>query len=551
MRLACRTSIARLTPLALIVLAVLPAQAAGALTWSRTESVGETGNLRPKGVHISARGDVLALWQREEKEYGTATTHYAWRPPRGRWTANQQLGGLMHSGWDVTVALTPRGQATALWADDGKVFAAEADLGGEFSKPQVIGRADTCCATTLEVRVDDAGNALAAWAGEQVQQTEPGGSSGRNIYAATRTPKGEWSDPQLVRHGTGGFTSLAMNSAGAAVIGWAETQNMEPLISYRPPAGRFGPAERVPSKYWGLPIVAIGESGEVVVATASRSHHVNEAVEAVMAVRQPTGEWSEPVSFPIANAPSDLFVDPSGTATMFMTDSSDRDHPKAQYVTRSRSGEVRGPTTVAGGRWWGDVAMNLRGDVLASLDQPGAELPFELVERSAGQTFSPPRAAAGDTPTYGRVAINDAGQAATVLAVGGLFNPKVQLAVREDPALPVLPFPPIVEVDTRAEPGLDANGELHLAVTCSTACKATPKGILAADGTGQLVAADGSSKHIRAKKRGVVRLRFGSEQSRKVRRAIRDGRKPWLSVSVRARGRSPRPITVSRRIRLR
>jgi hypothetical protein len=88
-------------------------------------------------------------------------------------------------------------------------------------------------------------------------------------------------------------------------------------------------------------------------------------------------------------------------------------------------------------------------------------------------------------------------------------------------------------------------------VRCSTACKATPRGILAADGSDQLVAASGSSKRISAKRRALVELRFGSEQSRKVRKAIRAGHKPWVSISVRARGRSPRPVTVSRRIRLR
>jgi hypothetical protein len=505
-------------------------------------------------VQISARGDVLALWQRSEAEYGMVTTHYAWRPPRGRWTESRQLGKLMYGGYDVAVAMTPRGHATALWAEDGKVFAAEADVGGEFSRPEAIGNADKCCATTLDVKVDDAGNALAAWNGEQVQQSEPGGTSGRKIYAATRTPEGKWSDPELVRHGTGGFTSLAMNSAGAAVIGWAENRGMDPHISYRPPGGRFGPAEEVPAKYWGLPIVAMGESGEAVVATASRSHSVNETVEALMAVRQPTGEWSEPVSFPIAAPPSDLFVDPSGTAIMFMTNQLDRDHETAQYVTRSRSGEVHGPITVAGDRWWGDIAMNQRGDVLAALDPADAYgTPFELTERSMGGMFRPPRVAPGGTANYGRVALNEAGQAAALLGIdpAPFTNPRIQFAVREDPSLPVLPFPPNVEIDVPADPGLDENGELRLAVSCSTACKATPKGILAAEGSGQLVAASGSSKRIRAKRRGLVKLRFGSEQARKVRKAIRAGRKSWVSVSVRARGRSPRPITVSRRIRLR
>jgi hypothetical protein len=192
--------------------------------------------------------------------------------------------------------------------------------------------------------------------------------------------------------------------------------------------------------------------------------------------------------------------------------------------------------------------MNLRGDILTSLYSPRADVPVELIERAPGEEFGPRRAQGG---TYARVAINDAGQAAVMLGAGNASSPPVQVAVREDPRLPVLPFPPTVDIDTPVDPGLDEKGELRLAVSCSTACKATPNGILAAEGDSQLVAASGSSKRIRAKRRGLVTLRFGSEQSRKVRKALRAGRKPWVSVSVRARGRSPRPITVSRRIRLR
>jgi hypothetical protein len=547
-----------LSALALLTLSSLVALATpadGALKWSRPQAIGD-GNSLYKGLHIDARGDLLATWTTSEfdpaeLEY-RVSTFYAWRAPGGRWTPASELGPV---NGNPAVALSPRGRATAVWADGEDIVAAEASVGGEFRGTQVIGRTDRCCAATIDVVTDDEGNAMAAWSGEHVPQTEPGGISGRKIYAATRTPLGTWSAPELVRHGTtGGGPDLAMNAAGAAVIGWFDTANMDPYISYRLPAGRFGPAERVPSKHWGWPKVAIADDGEAVVATSSRSHTTTEPVDALMVTRRPLGGWTAPVSFSVQEPPRAVFAEPNGSATMFMADMSDPNHPQAQYVTRSVAGEVDGPTTVASDRGWTDIAMNLRGDIFALLWDRGPEQGrTEFAERPAGGGgFGAVQTVPGFLgASTNAVALNDAGHAAVMGTVGAAPANRVYVAVREDTAQPALPFPPSLEIDVPDTPQLDEGGVLRIAVRCSAACKALPTGILSPNGNAELVGASGSSKRIGAKQQRVLTIRFGDELSRAVRKAVRAGRKPWVSVSVRARGKSPRPMTVSRRIRLR
>lgn len=299
----------------------------------------------------------------------------------------------------------------------------------------------------------------------------------------------------------------------------------------------FGPDDRI--------------GGEAVVATASNTRLLVDPWNAVIAVRRPLGGWDDPARFLTHESPWEILAAPDGTATMFMVDSSDREHPRAQYVTRSPSGELQGPTTVAEDRRWSGVAMNLRGDMLAASRRPEGG-PIELAERTRGShAFSPPRLSPAADAWGGSafLALNDAGQAA--IAWNGPNRRRPLVAVRDDPAVPLPPPPPTVEVAPSGTPRLDEDGHLRIAVRCSTGCKALPSGTLAPAGNAELVRFDGSSRRISAKRLTVLKLRFGRDRARSVRKALRAGRRPWVSVSVRARGKSPRPITASRRIRLR
>jgi hypothetical protein len=136
-------------------------------------------------------------------------------------------------------------------------------------------------------------------------------------------------------------------------------------------------------------------------------------------------------------------------------------------------------------------------------------------------------------------------------ALGGYTNPTAQVTVREDPSLPVLPFPPDVDVDVPATPRVDSDGDLVVAVRCSRDCTAKPRGVLVPGGGEKLASGSGKTRRLAARRRGSLTLDFGTGGARAVRRAIKAGRKPTVYVSVRARGKSPRPLTVSRRVRLR
>lgn len=123
--------------------------------------------------------------------------------------------------------------------------------------------------------------------------------------------------------------------------------------------------------------------------------------------------------------------------------------------------------------------------------------------------------------------------------------------MRDDPLLPPLPFPPGLDIDVPALPVLDPDGDLVVPVECTTSCVAGAEGVLDPGGDAAPLAGDGPKRRLRARRRGRLKLDFGADGRAAVRKALKAGRKPVVYVSVRARGKSPRPITVSRRVRLR
>lgn len=541
-----------LAPLAtaLVLLLAVAATSKASMRWSTPAALDEAGTY-PGSVQLDARGNVLALWARQAED-GSRATFYIWRAPRGQRTQARQLGSTGPFDARPVVALNPFGHATAVWQADDTIVAAEATPGGTFGKAQPLGRTDPNSAADIDIAIDDEGNSVAAWSGEQIPEKELGAGGGAEILAATRPAGGTWSTPeQIVEGQSAAGPDLAMNAAGAAVVGWSHTLNADPYINYKPPGGQFGPAEPVPADHWAIPQVAIGDRGEAVVATMTKTHTPADPYYAVMVVREPLGGWNEPARFAWGSV-REIFVDQGGNATMFFSDHTVSGQPLAQYATRSPRGEVEGPITVGADRYWEGVAMNLRGDAVGVIAPWSSESPAELVERPWGQAaFSRPEVVPGGRATIASVALNDAGQAAALLSVSSRGALRTQLAVREDPSLPPLPFPPNLDVGVPDGLRIDGEGELALTVRCSSACKASPRGILAPDGRGELVAGSGATKRVGAKRRRTLTVRFGGDQARRVRKAIKAGRKPWVSVSVRARGRSPRPVTVSRRIRLR
>jgi hypothetical protein len=498
-------------------------------------------------VSVDARGDVLALWQRW---YGgnDTRTFYAWRPPRGEWTGSRRLGP---AGQRVTVALTPFGQGTAVWNDGhGHVLSAEARPGGAFADPQVVA-SHIEANSDVNLALDDAGNAVTAWALDTHSGRRNAGST---IFAATRPAGGSWSAPErLSGDVAGGGPFILANAAGAAVVEWITLENGHVEISYRPPAGGFGPPERAPLTNFGsFPRIALSDDGRFTVAIPTGSFFTDVAHRTEFTTRSPLGDWAKSVEFASGGTPDALLAEPDGRVTFLIDYEADPNHPRVEVATRTVSGGLEGPTTLAPGSRDVRGAIDLRGDVMAGWQQTATNGALQVAERAAGApSFGPSVTVAPDNLGQPAVALNDAGQAVAAWAGGSNDSPTAKVAVRDDPTAPALPFPPDLHVGLPDAPQLDGDGQLVIPVICSRPCQATPTGIVVPGRRGDASSGSGSSRRLRARRRGRVRIDFGRHAARAVRKALHRGRTATAYVSVRARGRSPRPITVSRRIRLR
>ena len=519
---------------------VAAAPAGAALRWSAPETLSPGF---PGTVAIDARGDVLAVWQR----YFGGTdvrTYYAWRAPGGGWTEARQLPG---AGARFALALTPLGRATAVWNDGGRIVSQDARPGGAFGGLELVA-SGVAPGAGVALASDDVGNAVAAWS---VDTRSTRRNAGNTIFAATRPFGGRWSEPEAVSGDVaGGGPFVAVNAAGAAAVAWTTAENGYAELAYRQPAGAFGPPERAPLTGPAFPLwLAVDDDGRAVLGSASQIL-TNNPIRTQMATRSPLGGWSERFEFETGGSPETMLGEPDGSVTFLMNDANDREHPRVQFATRTRDGSVIGPETLATDRGSIEGAMNLRGDILAAWHQSPGIGRVEVSERAHGGRFAAPVAVSGPSAVEPEVALNDAGQAAVVWATD-YASPQFQIAVREDPALPPLPFPPGVEVEVPAVPALDGDGDLVVPVACTSACEARPEAILAPGGGAKLRAAAGPARRLKARRRATLKVDFGSAGARAVRKALRARRKPVVYVSVRARGASPRPLTASRRIRLR
>ena len=519
-----------------------PATAGAALRWDEPHTLSPGF---PGDVAIDARGDVLAVWHRAGE--GEIRTFYAWRPPRGEWTAPRQLEGANPS---AAMTLSPLGRATLAWNDgNGRIVAAEALPGRAFDKPDVV-VSGIGPSNAIDLATDDAGNALIAWSYDTGSQRMNAGST---IFVSTRRPGAGWTEPQDVSGDVvGGGPFVAMNPAGAAAVGWITNQNGLPEVAYRHPAGGFGPPERVPIPGPSFPIeLALDESGRAFVAGPEEVLGPP-PVSTLLSVRSPLGGWTEPARLAESGGLLTLLVEGDGDAHA-LTSRAGPGGREIVLVTRRRDGSLsdevvaRSDGATAG-------AMNLRGDILAAWERPlGSDAygPIEAALRPDGGRFGKVQPISAPGAVDPDVALNDAGQAAAMWALGGFANPTAQVSVREDPKQRPLPFPPGVDVDVPGTQRIDGDGDLVLAVRCSRECTAKPRGVLVPGGAEAQASGSGKTRRLRAGRRGTLTLDFGGAGARAVRRAIAAGRKPAVHVSVRARGESPRPLTVSRRVRVR
>jgi hypothetical protein len=169
----------------------------------------------------------------------------------------------------------------------GGGWSAPADLSGSMNVCEANG-------TPIAVAMDGSGTAVAAW-----QFNDPSSGNRPRVQTATRPPGGTFGAAETISEQASSYSvspDVAVNDAGAAVVGW---EGCSPCSSFHArvrPAGAagFGPIETVaesgePDAY--VPHVAIDGAGDVVAAYVN--YHVSVSVPIVeYAYRPANGSFS-------------------------------------------------------------------------------------------------------------------------------------------------------------------------------------------------------------------------------------------------------------------
>jgi hypothetical protein len=275
-----------------------------------------------------------------------------------------------------------------------------------------------------------------------------------------------------------------------------------------------------------------------------------------LTVRSPLGGWSDATALDPGGLLQQVVAEPTGAVSFFVERDDGQGGREEALTSRLPDGSQAGPAAIsspdsAGVRVATDLAGNMLGTWTRHPDGQARGSSIVVAERPRTGVFGSERLLSPTDSIGSDAALTDGGQAVVAWLhareSGNLGSGEIQARVREDRSLPVLPFPPDVDIDAPADPALAANGTLKVPVQCSRRCKVSASGLLFTDGTPRALAPRGATHKLRGKRRrGRVTLVFPADAATAARAAGR----AVVAISVRARGRSPRPVIFSRQITL-
>ncbi len=167
---------------------------------------------------IDRAGTAVGVWVRAGPTADNPVVQASIRPAGGAWATPAALGGPYHDASDWQVQLDPAGNAVAAWVgDDGSgqtVYTSHRPVGGTWSPAAVLAPPTGGLEIrNLRLRVDAAGNAVAVW--NRVTQ---------GVWGAARPASGEWQQAVRLTPDPVYVVDLALGGDGAGndVAVWLE-----------------------------------------------------------------------------------------------------------------------------------------------------------------------------------------------------------------------------------------------------------------------------------------------------------------------------------------
>jgi hypothetical protein len=244
--------------------------------WSRPLRVSQPAGALVPRVAIDARGRALAVWPAFRIAANRVCLQAVERGSPGRsWTTAANLSRESRGYFsDVSLALSPRGDAVVVWSPTSdapnRVLAVRRTAGGDWTRPLPISRAAAAGDGDPQVAVDPSGRAVAVW-------THLNGHSNRvTIEASASPPGGPWSAPVELSHaGRAAGAVVDVGPGGGAIAAWFVGPERQPVggapallqVAERTRSGRWlAPVTLgAPGRSTGRPNVAIDGAGRRIV----------------------------------------------------------------------------------------------------------------------------------------------------------------------------------------------------------------------------------------------------------------------------------------------
>jgi hypothetical protein len=294
--------------------ALVPATATAATTWSAPVTLATVpGTPTPALVTAGqASGTAVVAWT------GGGQISASVRTPSAGWSSATPVSSAAQTASSPAVVMRPDGSAVLAWAAqrsaDTVIEASVWTAAAGWSGSAVVSGTGMSFTGPVALGADGSGNVLAAW-GQYNSST-----GAISVASATLSAAGSWSAPAILATPAGTAirqVSVAVNSAGAAVVGWIRKYNdLFGDVITRPAGGSFGGPVTIATGPW-RPALQQLHSLQVAIDANGRASAAWNNSYANASAQRANGTWAPAAVFPMAYASSPaLGVDATGTTQM-------------------------------------------------------------------------------------------------------------------------------------------------------------------------------------------------------------------------------------------
>lgn len=296
--------------------AMAPAPAAAATTWPAPTALGTVSGTPTPALVTAGQpaGTAVVAWT------GNGLVNASVRTPSAGWSRVAVVSVAGQTALSPAAVVRPDGSVVMAWeaqrAADTVIESSAWTAAAGWSAPVIVSRTGLASGP-VALGSDGTGNVLAAWG--QYDSS----SSAISVVGATLPAAGSWSAPSTLATppgSTGSFirqVSVAVNSSGAAVVGWIRKYNdLFGDVITRPAGGSFGAPVTIATGPWRPALQQLKSLQVAIDATGRASAAWNNAY-ANASAQNANGTWAPATVFPLGYASNPaLAVDATGTAQM-------------------------------------------------------------------------------------------------------------------------------------------------------------------------------------------------------------------------------------------